>query len=421
MSGHATLSPSASARWLRCTASAGAYDGAESSEYADEGTAAHTLAARALESGAPAARWLGDKIDVCNDDGSVRRTFEVTDEMAMYVQVYVDAIRDRLHGTAQLLVEQKVDTGLESAAFGRITGTGDAIVLSPTFGLIELHDLKYGANPKNRVDALTPVVDTADCVGPVILDEQTGQLWELNTQLALYGLGALHDFGMLGTFERVHLAIHQPRLDHMSAVEISVADLLAWGETVAGKLAAIDAGLTEYKPSEKACQWCPVKAKCKALADFTYQTVAVDFANVADLTEYGVASAYERVELVEMWLKAVKEAAAALADRGELPGWTWEIGRAGTRKWKDPKAVEEILRKTYRLRKDEVYEQKLISPAQAEKLLAKAHPQRWEDLQEYIVRGEPSKKLVRVTEAKAPLPAAPVIDDFSSLLGTDGK
>src|SRR5690606_36526630 len=181
---HATLSPSASARWLRCTASAGAYDGAERSEDADEGTAAHTLAARALESGAPAARWPGDKSDVCNDDGSVRRTFEVTDEMATCVQVYVNAIRDRLHGTAQLLGEQKVDTGLESAAFGKITGTGDAIVLSPTVGLIELHDLKYGANPKNRVDALTPVVDTADCVGPVILDEQTGQLWELNTQLA---------------------------------------------------------------------------------------------------------------------------------------------------------------------------------------------------------------------------------------------
>src|SRR5690606_31543470 len=139
------------------------------------------------------------------------------------------------------------------------------------------------------------------------------------------------------------------------------------------------------------------------------------------LTEYGVAAAKERAELVQMWLKAVEEAAAALADKGELPGWTWEIGRAGTRKWKDAKAVEEILRKTYRLRKDEVYEQKLISPTQAEKAHAKAQPQRWEDLREYIVRGEPSKKLVRATEAKAPLPAAPVIDDFSSLLGIDGK
>src|SRR5690606_19002040 len=176
----------------------------------------------------------------------------------------LDAIRDRLHGTAQLLVEQKVDTGLESAAFGKITGTGDAIVLSPTFGLIELHDLKYGANPKNRVDALTAVVDTADCVGPVILDEQTGQLWELNRWRAVSGLGALHDFGMLGASARVSLAIHQPRLDHRSAVEVSVAGLLAWGEAVAGKLPAIDAGLTEYKPREKACKWCPAKARCKA-------------------------------------------------------------------------------------------------------------------------------------------------------------
>lgn len=421
MTGHAVLSPSSSTRWLRCTASAGAYDGG-SSEAADEGTAAHEVAARCLEQGVNAANFIGETIDVINDDdGTVRRSFEVTDEMAMYVQVYLDAIRDRLHDSAQLLVEQRFDTGLSSAAYGKITGTGDAVILSPMFGTIEVHDLKFGRNPNNKVNALVPLRDPQEAVGPVILiqDEVTGgeQLYELNTQLALYGVGAVHDYGMLGAFTTVHLAIHQPRLDHLSAVEISVADLMAWARRVKETLATIDSGLTEFRPSTTACQWCPLKATCKALADYTHQAVAVDFPDVSDLTEHGVAAAYERTALVKMWLKAVEEAAAALADKGELPGWTWEEGRKGTRKWKDPKAAEARLRKTYRLKKAEVFKETLISPTEAEKLLKKAHPQRWDDLQELIERGPPSKKLVRVEDAKAPMPAQPVADEFKALLG----
>lgn len=339
MSGHATLSPSASRRWLSCTASAGAAGSDESSSFADEGTAAHELGARCLlVPGVDAKEYIGDTIDVHNDDGTVRRSFVVDEQMALYVQVYVDAIRDRLHDGAQLLVEQKFDTGLESQAFGKVTGTGDAVVLAPLFGLLEVHDLKYGQSPKNRVDALTSITNPAEAVGPVIRDDQTGQLWELNTQLALYGLGALRDYGMLGAFERVYLAIHQPRLDHMSAVEISVEALKLWGDRVFAILRQIDAGLTEYKPTEKGCQWCPRKANCEALTQHVMQTTMQDFAPVSDLTEQGVAWAYERVELVEMWLKAVKEAAHALADRGQLPGWVLEEGRKGNRIWKDPKA-----------------------------------------------------------------------------------
>jgi hypothetical protein len=36
----------------------------------------------------------------------------------------------------------------------------------------------------------------------------------------------------MADFDRVRLVIHQPRLEHLSEWDCSVADLVAWGETV---------------------------------------------------------------------------------------------------------------------------------------------------------------------------------------------
>src|SRR5690606_6572886 len=118
-------------RWLRCLGSVLGAQEETSSEFADEGTAAHELASQCLVCGTHAVDHLGQVIDVKNDDGTVRRSFTVDEDMASYVQVYVDSIRDRLHEGAQLLVEQRVDTGIRDDEGNPIDGTGDAIILSP--------------------------------------------------------------------------------------------------------------------------------------------------------------------------------------------------------------------------------------------------------------------------------------------------
>jgi len=70
--------------------------------WAAEGTAAHTLASRALESKRDCAFWIGEEIQIGE------RVFKVDDDMAMHTQTYVDYVRDRA-AKGHMLIEQWVD------------------------------------------------------------------------------------------------------------------------------------------------------------------------------------------------------------------------------------------------------------------------------------------------------------------------
>ena len=89
---HADLSPSSAGRWMKCAGSVVLSQGIEDkgSEYALEGTAAHDVAAMCLTSGADAAAYVGRLIDAKGTE------VPVTEDMAENVQVYVDAVRQRV-------------------------------------------------------------------------------------------------------------------------------------------------------------------------------------------------------------------------------------------------------------------------------------------------------------------------------------
>lgn len=84
---HATLSPSGAVRWMTCPGSVAlTKDMADtSSKYADEGTDAHELAALCLETNTNAGAYLGRVLT----EGHT-----VDDDMARYVQQYVNYVRD---------------------------------------------------------------------------------------------------------------------------------------------------------------------------------------------------------------------------------------------------------------------------------------------------------------------------------------
>jgi hypothetical protein len=402
---HSLFSASDSPRWTRCYGALAFTKDIPNrgSASADEGTAAHTLAASVLEDPDCRTAWdyQGDRID------AGARTFEVTREMAEAVHRYALHVQDLAAG-GEMLVEQRVNysrfLGVDA---GLGWGTSDAVIMRADGELI-IVDLKYGANPKNRVDA------------------------EDNDQLRLYALGAWDSFSMLGDFDRVRMVIVQPRLDHVSEWVQTVDELKAWA--VSAKMAAAHAHAIlqrgepkadELTPGDKQCKWCSGKATCPAARAKIEQDIAADFGDldaspvphVAARTDDALGLAMASVEYVEAWCKAVRaETERRLLAGTEVQGWKLIEGRMGSRAWSDADAAEAML-KSFRLKVEEMYDLKLISPTSAEKL-AKAQaigPKQWAKAQALIDRS-PGKPSVAPASHKAPaLVITPTVDAFANL------
>lgn len=377
---HAILGPSKAHRWMRCPGSI-AFEASipdTPSAYAEEGTQAHEMAAWILQGMTP----FTDDVD-----------------MLEHVSVYVDYVRREAEGH-QLLVEQIVDYS-DVIDVEDSFGTSDAVILAGD--TIKVIDLKYGMGV--RVDATE------------------------NEQLQLYALGALEVFGLVGDFKTVKMAIVQPRLDHISEWEISVEDLRAFGSEALGcaKIAArfIDSvvSVDALHPGPKQCRFCKAKAICPALLAEVQDAVGADFDNLdADdiktapmgMGPNHLGQALAAVPLIEDWCKAVRAKAEAelLAGR-EVAGFKLVQGRNGARKWGNEKEAEATLKKM-KLKVEEMYDLKLITPPAAEKL-AKAGvigPRQWPALQGLITQKPGPPSVAPVTDKR---PAWSPADDFEPI------
>lgn len=399
MNAHARLSPSGASRWMKCPGSVVLEDGYPdtSSTYADEGTAAHELAAMALESQHDARAYLGRVITVNGTD------FTVDDAMVEAVQVYLDNVREyAIDG--ELLIEQCLSIS-HITSEPDAHGTSDAVIIKGNE--LQVHDLKYGRGVK--VDA------------------------ENNEQLMIYALAALEQFSMLQDFERVVMVIHQPRLQHISEWSCSVEDLLAFGR-MAGGIAEQALDLTEFgalnalNPGEIQCRWCKAKATCPALAREVRETVTAtatpdDFADLdvakpgAEHTPDQLAAAMAKVDLIESWCTAVRaETERRLLAGDEVPGYKLVQGRRGARAWTSSTEAEATL-KSMRLKIEEMYDLKLISPTTAEKLhkAGTIGPRQWPRLQDYITQSEGKPSVAPASDKRPALQITAVVDEFEDI------
>lgn len=383
---------------MRCSGSLAMESGLPdtSSKFADEGTAAHELAAWALEAGNDAAAYIGRLIL------TEENVFEVDDDMAANVQIYLDNVRSYVQG-GQLMIEQRVD-------FSHVVnvpdqgGTSDAIIITADGTEIQVHDLKYGRGV--RVDA------------------------QDNEQLMLYALGALNEYGMVGDFKTVRTVIHQPRLGHLSEAVCTIEEIQQFANH-AGERAFIaiqvlnhkDEAYLHLEPGEKQCQWCKAKANCPKLAAHVEESVGADFghltstgADVDKLINNGVplSDKMAAVDLIEDWCKAVRaEVERRLFDGVPVPGYKLVEGKRGNRKWAKPADVEATL-KSMRLKVEEMYDFTLISPTSAEKLakVGTIGKRQWPRLQELITQSEGKPSVAPESDKRQALVLTAAVDDF---------
>jgi hypothetical protein len=248
-----------------------------------------------------------------------------------------------------------------------------------------------------------------------------------NPQLLIYALGALNEYDILADFDTVTMVIHQPRLNHVSEYSISVEQLLAFGDDVRKSANMVRGDNAALVPGEKQCRFCKAKASCPALSAEVSEAVGgvADLSDFADLVAQEITSetsdnylpvAMSKVELVEQWCKAIRaETERRLLAGQPVTGYKLVAGRTGNRDWKDAAAVEDMMKKTFRMRDDQVYDQKLISPTKAEKVF-KENPKRWANLQEQIVRGEGKPSVAPATDKRPAMDVKPILDDFRDLI-----
>lgn len=358
------------------------------SVFASEGTAAHDVAETCLREGRDASELIGATIAVKRDDGTVDE-FVVDQEMADYVQQFIDYVRDIDADIA--MFEQRVDYSEYVPE-----GFGTADVIAVKRNTLHVVDLKYGKGV--RVDA----------------DE--------NVQGMCYGLGALLEYQLMYDIDTVVITIHQPRLDHVTTMTISADELLLWAETdlyVAARRTQTHAD--ELVPGAKQCQFCKAKGKCRALmarsteiavagfseVDSPIKTPAVDVDGPTELENAEIAALLPKLDLISGWVKAVQAHAQTLLEAGQsVPGYKLVAGR-GSRDWTDSEAAERALKR--KLGAADAFKKELISVAQAEKKLGKGDA----ILKKYVVK-TPGKPTIAEESDKREAIVIDVTDGFEA-------
>ena len=283
---HALLGASSSARWLVCTPSARleAMFPDEQSPYAAEGTVAHDLAEAILRH-----KLEGKKAPKLDDYST---------EMIEAVNRYVDICEEKVNeararsSDAEAMIEARLD-------FSRWVpegfGTGDMVIVAD--GILEVIDLKYGKGvPVSAVE---------------------------NTQMRLYALGAYDVNEYLYDIKTVRMTIVQPRLDSVSTDEMSVEELLDWGEDIKPIAQRAWDGIGECTPCDY-CNFCKARHTCRALANTCLDTFYKNGGKLNQLlTDREVSDILGMKDLITKWIKGVYDFAyeKALSGEKQWPGY----------------------------------------------------------------------------------------------------
>jgi hypothetical protein len=298
-----------------------------SSKYADEGTLLHDAIAQVLDKNVTPESLLG----ITYQDQVL------TEEL----------IENKLHGALNLLME--VDPNLEMEY---------AVETEVNFG-----------------DFLPDVFGSCDLLGrignrAIILDWKFGDGVavdvEENEQLLFYAAAAMRTPSVSWVFEgvtEIECVIIQPPMikrwitttDRVKQFELQLAQ-------------AVKAAQKTDAPIEVGphCRWCSAKPVCPKMTGAVDRTVNLQIKSLdADNIGFYLANC----DLLEQWITDLRALAHQMLESDTpVPGWKL-VNKRATRQWANEDVADDVLSKV--IPQDELYVAKMISPAQAEKVLKK--------------------------------------------------
>ena len=468
MSGHAFFSPSGAPAAMLCNLKPWREKDYPDmpNEASDEGTAAHFLLEQCLEKKVEAAHFMGTRIQVRDGNAEFHTggQYPVGRDMVHEIQKTLDVIHTLAHG-ATIYPEQTLSiefiTGEEGA-----TGTSDTVIIKGKTAIIA--DLKYGrgvqvfaeGNEQLLIYGASAVADF-DALGEIeevelhILQPRLNHfdVWklsvtEMNERIEVIrqtaakilagpeGLTAVPGpkqckFCKDATcVERTDFNLQLITSDFVDLdkgfVEVSVAQaekLLA--QSFGVKPAAINFEVydLDHSPhSESGHRFVVKKPSIRPALEAAE-------AKLPDASDERLATLMDAADMIEGFAKAVRAEVERRLLAGKFTDARYKLveGRQGARSWVSEEEAEAAL-KAMRLKVDQMYDFKLISPTTAEKVLKEANPRKWTKLQPLIGRsdGKPSVAPasdkrpalnLAIAEQFEELPAEePVIDNFEDLV-----
>jgi hypothetical protein len=377
------LRPSSGATWFHCPGSIRFTAKAEpeaTSNFAAEGTAAHTIREMCLEAGLDATDFIGKSIVA---DG---HTFLVDDDWAEALQPGIERIREF---TGDVFIEHPLKLGPWLP--GRM-GTLDAGVVGRK--LIVISDLKFG-----RGVPVSPVE---------------------NIQQMIYALAFHHRHASkISDAKEFLIIIDQPRNPQGGGEwRVTLDELNEFGNTLKAKVELTNDPNAPRIAGEKQCYWCPGKTLgCPEYEIYNLDLLSAklpDLDNECDelalpevMTPQRRSYLLRHKKMIEDWLERHHAAAIDDALMGKpVPGLKAVYGRRPPRKWSDEETASSFL--SERLSAEQIFTRKLITPTKLEKL----EPKVFADASKLMERGDPKPVLVSELDSR------PAIETYASKLKT---
>lgn len=377
MNVHAKLSASKAERWLNCPPSACLEEQLPetTSEYAEEGRLAHAIGELKVRKH---FYPMGPK-KYSSELKKLQNSPHYNPEMLEHTDAYLEFVQAKAHSFSSpphIAIERRLDySHVAPEGFG----TGDCLIIGgPVLYVI---DFKYGKG--------VPV-------------EAEG-----NPQMMLYALGALKEYAMLYAIETVRLCIVQPRLGEPSEWEISVADLLAWAESIKPRAQMAYEGKGEFCAGDW-CRFCRAKALCRARAETMTALEAFGGMKPPLISNDEVGDILRRAQTLKAWVSDLEEYALSALLQGEaIPGWKAVEGRSNRQFVDTDEAFKVLVEAGY----DEalLYERKPITLTAVEKLTGKT--KFTELLGSYVVKPPGKPTLAPETDKREALTVKPTAEE----------